>query len=345
MFNKNIKWNFCPSCGVKLPYSENLKFCTNCGIDLVYFKEHKTLPPTNITSTSISQTSKSSFNILSDDEILYTRKKKLWGNLASIGLPLLAFVIMNGLILGIVLSLVLIIGDINFVINLVYNPFFIVFSTLVELILIILPIWFIKKYLRNPKIENRLTLLGFTIKGYDRKKLLHEILIGIGFAFVGILLVVSASVGIQLILEYVFGIEIIREEPSSSAENMVTAMDILILILMILMMLFIVGPCEEILFRGFMQRGLVRNLGDTWGIIITAIIFASIHLVGLIVYIFDPIIFTILFIIMFAPYIAISLMLGYMFRWREENLIAVIVTHGVYNSLTIIIVFLFMVYG
>ncbi|MFX0138471.1 MAG: hypothetical protein ACFFDN_32815, partial [Candidatus Hodarchaeota archaeon] len=41
------------------------------------------------------------------------------------------------------------------------------------------------------------------------------------------------------------------------------------------------------------------------------------------------------------PYLAISLLLGYIFYWRNENLIAVIITHGLYNSLTILIAVFF----
>ena len=92
------------------------------------------------------------------------------------------------------------------------------------------------------------------------------------------------------------------------------------------------------------MKGLTRTLGDTWGLIVTAFIFAIIHLVGLLLYILNPIVFLILFIYILAPYFAISLMLGWLYKWREENLVAVIVTHGVYNSLTILIAFLFMVF-
>lgn len=340
-----LDWDYCPSCGIKLPNIEVVKFCVNCGLDLVYVKEHKTLPPQQAIPTYVSHTDYKSYRaVLSDDEILYTKGRRLWGNLPSIGFPLLAFIIMNGLILGILFALILILPSIDLVLSIINNPFFIVLATLAELILILIPIWYIKKYLNNPSLENRLTLLGFTTKGYDRNKIFKEVLIGIAFAFVGILVVVGASIGIELFLRYVFGVRIIHEGAGNDVEVIISGMDVLVLILIILMMIFIVGPCEEILFRGFMQRGLVRTLGDTWGIIITAIFFAGIHLVGLIFYILNPIVFIILFIYLFAPYIAISIMLGLLFRWREENLVAVIVTHGVYNSITILIAFLFMVF-
>ena len=193
-------------------------------------------------------------------------------------------------------------------------------------------------------MENRLALLGFTTRGFDNKGIAKEIGIGIGFAFIGLLLVAGASLLIQFILS-LFGIQIVESSATDDVEYIISGMDVLVLVLMIIMMMIIVGPCEEILFRGFMQRGLVRAMDEKWAIFITAFIFAVIHLIALIFYLFiSPLIFLILFVYMFVPYFAISIMLGLLFRWRNENLIAVIITHGVYNSLTLLIAFLFMVF-
>ncbi|MFX1393317.1 MAG: type II CAAX prenyl endopeptidase Rce1 family protein, partial [Promethearchaeota archaeon] len=99
-------------------------------------------------------------------------------------------------------------------------------------------------------------------------------------------------------------------------------------------------------FRGFMMKGLTRTLGKTPALWITALIFAGIHLVGILFYflVYHPIVVLVNLVMLFVPYLAISLMLGLLYRWRNENLIAVVITHGVYNSLTIIFAFLFMVY-
>ncbi|TFG07286.1 MAG: CPBP family intramembrane metalloprotease [Promethearchaeota archaeon] len=345
---KELNWTFCPICGNSLPKVGGVKYCTNCGVDLDYVKKNKELPPDYVGS-SYNQTQQfTSYptqtrqyypqrEVLSDEEIFDTKRKKLWGTLASIGFPLLAFLIMNGLLIGIIIILLFTAPSI------IFNPIFAVFSILAELLLILLPLWYVKKYLKNPTLQNRLELLGFTWKNYTNKDLLKEILIGLSFAVVGIFLVALSSIGIRLFLEFFFGVRII-ESPPSDAETLITGMDILILILMVIMMLVIVGPTEEILFRGFMQRGLVRTIGEFWGIIITAFIFAIIHLVALLFYLITPVVFFILFVLLFVPYLAISLMLGLLFRWRDENLIAVIITHGVYNSLTLIIAFLFMVF-
>jgi len=101
----------------------------------------------------------------------------------------------------------------------------------------------------------------------------------------------------------------------------------------------VIGTSEELLFRGFVQKGLVRTLGTKKGIIITALIFSLIHLIGLYL-IANPLNLLVAFILNFFPYMAISLMLGLLYYWRKENLITVMVTHGVYNGLSIIIVYL-----
>jgi len=348
--DKGINWNFCPGCGMKFSNMENPKYCKNCGIDLQYIKEHNELPPDQV-SPSYTQTSymapytshKSIKEVLSDEEILNTKEKRLWGKLASIGWPLLGFLITNGLILGVVI-IIIIAFPLSQARNIIMNPFFMVLATLATYALFILPVWLVKKYLQNPTLENRLTLLGFTTKGYTHKMIVKEVFIGIGFAFIGILLVVISSIGIQLLLEFFFNVRFVNES-GGNAEALVSGVGVLVLILMVIMMLIVVGPSEEIMFRGYMQRGLVRNLGEKWGILITAIIFASLHLVGLIIFIFEPFIFMILLISMFVPFVVISLMIGLMYRWRKENLIAVVVTHGVYNSITLIIVFLYFFYS
>jgi membrane protease YdiL (CAAX protease family) len=87
-----------------------------------------------------------------------------------------------------------------------------------------------------------------------------------------------------------------------------------------------------------MQKGLVRTLGKKRGILITAFIFSLIHVLGVFLLTYEkPVIFLISFITPFLPYFCISLMLGLIYDWRNENLITVMVTHGLYNVLTIVI--------
>lgn len=349
---EKINWSYCPGCGIKLPQIEKLNFCTHCGLDLNYIKQHKTMPsPRQISTYKQSMPSyapqvyqKPSKTLIADDEILETEDKELWGTGASIGFPLLAFIMMNSILIGIIIAIVMsTYPNLEYGLNFVTNPLFLVFATLVELILIMFPLIWAGKNLENPTYKNRLTLLGFTAKKYDREGILKEVGIGIGFALIGIGLVVGSSIAIESFFRLFFTFE---ESPPSDVDALITGFDILVLIIMIAMMLIIVGPCEEILFRGFMMKGLTRTLGKNPALWITAVIFAGIHVVGILFYflIYHPIVVLVNLVMLFVPYLAISLMLGLLYRWRNENLIAVVITHGVYNSLTIIFAFLFMVY-
>jgi len=344
--NKLVSWKFCPRCGMQLPEMNKLRFCINCGLDLVNLKQNKTVPTTQVSIPSpqtpvyyAPPVQYKPYKVIPDDE-LRTSKERLWGAGHSVGFPILSVIVMNAILIGIVIALILINYDLA--VSILLNPLFLVVSTFIELFLILIPLLYIKRFLQNPTLKNRLALLGFTREDFDQMGLIKEIFIGIGFAFAGLGLVIGSSLIVELILQ-AFGITI---EVADDADVLVSGLDVLFLILMIIMMIVIVGPCEEILFRGYMQKGLVRVVGDKWGIFITAFIFAIIHLMMLPVYllIYPPIIVLILFFYLFVPYIAISLMLGLLFRWRKENLIAVIITHGVYNSLTLLISFLFMVF-
>ena len=160
-----------------------------------------------------------------------------------------------------------------------------------------------------------------------------------GFAVIGVLVVSITSVTIELIIEFFLGIDIIHDATGLTGEVIPT--DLFSLILFSVVVILVIGTSEEILFRGFMQKGLVRSLGERWGIIVTAIIFSLIHLLGIFLVALDsPSLFIVLFLLSFTPYFAISLMLGLLYHWRNENLIAVMITHGVYDVLVIVMTYL-----
>ncbi len=157
-------------------------------------------------------------------------------------------------------------------------------------------------------------------------------------------MVLFVSMLTEVILELIFNIEIVQEASgaSSDVDLIISSADTLVLFLFSIEMILIVGTSEEILFRGFMQKGLTRKLGNKAGIIVTALIFSLIHLIGLLLIdLSSPIYILISFLLSFIPYFAISLVLGLIYQWRNENLIAVVITHGIYNTLTLISAFIF----
>lgn len=347
-----LDWKFCPICGKNLPKLQNLKFCTKCGTDLNFVKEHKRLPP----SQSINHPFKNQVSYpqykpraittelpkISEDELIDNKAHKLWSTSHSIGVSLLAFLIMNGVVGGYLMAIVFITRDINILYDLILNNYFLTLLSLFEVIFIIVPVIYVRRYLRNPTLKNSLILLGCTWRGYDKKDLLKEILIGLSFAFIGVLVVTGISIGLELFLEAVLKVEIVQD--SSELSGAMIPTDIPSLIIFSLAMLLVIGTSEEILFRGFMQKGLMRNLGDKWGIIVTALIFSMIHLLGILTYALESMLALVAsFILSFPPYFAISMMLGGLYYWRNENLIANMTCHGAYNVLTIILAYLIYV--
>ena len=348
-----LKWSFCPICGTKIPEVKNVKFCTKCGVDLIYINTHMKMPSRKNTMPLVSRASttyrpygfkplRPLRKKLSQDELLNLKDKKLWSSSASIGITAAAFFLMNFVAVLAVFVYVFLSSNLATINVILANPYFIIFSSFIELILFIVPLIYVGMYLKKSSLSNRLILLGFTVKGFTNLKIIKEIFIGLGFAILGVFLVLGVSFLMEVILTIIFGSEIIYNILGTSGEVdiLITSSDILSIFWLVIIMIMIIGTSEEVLFRGFLQKGLVRTVGKKWGILITALIFSSIHIIGIFLFPESLTTFLIAFLLTFIPFFAISILLGLLYNWRKENLIAVMITHGVYNALTIIIAFL-----
>jgi membrane protease YdiL (CAAX protease family) len=336
-----LKWDFCPICGTKIPQIDNIQYCIKCGVDLQYINSHQRMPPRkNQTSSQVYSHGypKPTKKRLNEEDLLNLKDRKLWGAGASLGITAAAFFAMNLIAVAAVIIFVFFSRSFEDASNLIADPYFIIFSSFIELVLIIVPLLYVGKHLERPGIKNRLIILGFTTKGYSKIQLVKEIFIGLGFAVVGVLLVFFVSFIMEILLSAIFGINLVSDIGGSSDELLIASSDILSLILLVIIMIAIIGTSEEVLFRGFLQKGLIRNLGKTWGILLTALIFTSIHIIG--GFLLPPLELVIYLLLNFFPFFAISLLLGFLYDWRKENLISVMITHGVYNAITIILAFL-----
>lgn len=338
-----LKWEFCPICGTKIPQIENIQYCIKCGVDLQYINTHQRMPSRK------NQTSRQYYSYrapkptkkrLNEEDLLNLKDKKLWGAGATLGITAAAFFAMNFIAVAAIIIFMFFSRSIGDPFNLIANPYFIIFSSFIELVLLIVPLLYVGKHLERANIKNRLSILGFTTKGYSKTQLAKEIFIGLGFAVVGVLLVFFVSFIMEILLSAIFGINLVSDIGGSPDEVdlLITSSDILSLILLVIIMVAIIGTSEEVLFRGFLQKGLTRNLGKTGGILLTALIFTSIHIIG--GFLLPPLELVIYLLLNFFPFFAISLLLGFLYDWRKENLISVMITHGVYNAITIILAFL-----
>lgn len=336
--NENVEWEFCPSCGERLPLTlDEITFCPTCGLNIKKFKDQGYL------IYSSNRLDQSYQEKLTEKEINQNIKKPIWSTLSSITLPLLAFVIMEVVVSILFIIIAFLFPNISFLETLINSSYFIIVLSFFEFFFIIIPFISVKKYLKNPKLKNRFGILGIPIN-QSKINIIKEGFLGLGYAVVGVFLVNFVSLILELVLSFFFDIQgiITSQNPSGNIDSYISSANIIEILLLVTVMIIVVGPSEEIAFRGYTQKGLVRNLGDKMGIIITALIFTVIHLLTLFLIAFtSPISFFVSFILLFFPYFALSLLLGILFYKRNENLVAPIILHGVYNSLTIIFGYIF----
>lgn len=155
---------------------------------------------------------------------------------------------------------------------------------------------------------------GASLRDLGLKKPRLKIMVLVSFAAV-LLLFLAASIGVAQ--ESVLG-------PEPDAENLVYAVlprDELQLVALIGISIALVGPAEELAFRGFVQRGFENSFGKTAGLVIASILFGLLH--GLNSF------YSIL------PVTVVSLFLGYVWQKTDGNTTATAWLHGLYDAIAI----------
>ena len=127
--------------------------------------------------------------------------------------------------------------------------------------------------------------------------------------------------GISIVEEIIFGPDPLGE----FVAKLVMPKDSLQLITLIAFSLFLVGPCEELAFRGFVQKGFENSLGKMKGLLIASVLFGLLH--GL----------NTLYAI--VPLIVVGLIFGYVWQKTGGNTTASALMHGAYNSIAIAIAY------
>jgi membrane protease YdiL (CAAX protease family) len=171
----------------------------------------------------------------------------------------------------------------------------------------------------NETIILGVTLLFAKYKGASFKKL------GLKKASLRTLTIVSVAAaplfllgaGISIGEEVIFGPDPMTE----LTEKSLTPRDPFQLVAIIALSLFLVGPCEELAFRGFVQKGFENSFGKMTGLLVASALFGLLH--GL----------NTLYAIL--PAFAGSLVLGYVWQRTNGNTTASALMHGINNSISL----------
>jgi len=210
------------------------------------------------------------------------------------------------------------------------NPLLLIILTLFESLFIIIP------NLISSKIEHRsfkeeIIELGFKTKNDTLIKLSLKYFSGI---FLGITLFMIADFILfffkDILIANLFGTEFVR----IGSENIINTNPINPsfpeLVIIIILQLVIVGPCEEGFFRGFILKKCDKKMHLSLAIIISSICFSLFHTPLFIV----P---TNTIITFFGYYFLIGLLLSSFYILFNFSLIPSIATHSIFNILTLIV--------
>jgi len=259
------------------------------------------------------------------------KKKKNWRILTGFTISLVTYIAV------IIASFIILIGVSVFT-NLdpesILVSFFVSFSSIFFLII---PIFWIQRYYPGVlSIKQRLSELGIPLERYSRKELIREILLGFLLGLVAVFLVLLLQLISYYLIKLIFHVDIYNYLEAIQFEGFMIQIpnNVFELILFILMMSFLIGLPEEIMFRGFVQRSFEGSLTKPAALLLTALYFSIFHIF---IYLLQPMIFFFLFI----PYLGLSILLGLIRNWRGD-IIATIMVHVIYNITQTFILFLIL---
>ncbi|WP_435096125.1 CPBP family intramembrane glutamic endopeptidase [Halorubrum sp. N11] len=162
--------------------------------------------------------------------------------------------------------------------------------------------------------------------GIRRPSVVESVIAVIGPIVLVVTVLVVGSIALQ------FG-----TEPASNQGAQTTLENPSIIPVMIAAMLLVVGPCEEILFRGVIQSRAREALSVVPAILLAASVFAPAHVIsytGGVTAVITSI------SILFIP----TLIFGVVYEYTD-NLVVVAAMHGLYNSLLLTIAYIAITYG
>ncbi|WP_323675370.1 type II CAAX endopeptidase family protein [Halorubellus sp. PRR65] len=172
------------------------------------------------------------------------------------------------------------------------------------------------------------TQTGFAVAVYAYLRWRNEPASNLGVAIPdlrGLALVAAGLIGtLALSITASVAVTLLDLQPAQNATTSQASSDPTSLLLLIPVMLLVVGPCEELLFRGVVQRRIRERASAPVAIVAGGALFASIHFIALVG---DLSAIATTIGILFFP----SLVFGALYEYGK-NIVVNALVHGLYNS-------------
>lgn len=163
---------------------------------------------------------------------------------------------------------------------------------------------------------------------------LREVALAIGSWLIILVIIIVLGIALEVISE------ILGTEPDEAEQGLdqLIGDNPLIIVGIILMMFLVVGPAEELLFRGVIQGRLREHLPAVPSIVIASAIFAAIHVIALLGN--SPQAITLAIFVLFTT----SIVIGWVYEYTQ-SLVAAALLHGFHNSMVTLLIYVQAVYG
>jgi membrane protease YdiL (CAAX protease family) len=211
------------------------------------------------------------------------------------------------------------------VIQLGDNPWVLIGLIFFEVLFVVIPA-FISSKIEKKTFKTLLTEMGFHKNEDIFTKIIIGINIGVIFFFFGDLLIIFFR---NIVIENLFGSKFIQEGQEGAITSMPIQPHVIQIIILVLLQIILVGPCEEAFFRGFLIKKIKSEIKLSYSIIISSTLFALYHVPPFLV----PVTTVITF---FGYYFTFGLLLAVTFVYFNYSLIPCSIAHSLFNILLLL---------
>ena len=212
------------------------------------------------------------------------------------------------------------------VVQLGKNPWLLIGLIFLEVLFVVVPA-FISSKIEKKTFKKLLSEMGFQKNKDIFIKILVGLNIGLIFFFFGDLLILFFR---NIIIENIFGSKFIQVGQEGAITTVPIQPNLIQIIILILLQIIIIGPCEEAFFRGFLIKKIKSNVKMPYIIVISSILFAFYHVPPFLV----PMTTVITF---FGYYFTFGLLLALIFIYFNYSLIPCSISHSFFNILLLLI--------
>ena len=210
------------------------------------------------------------------------------------------------------------------------DPMFLIFLSFLEILLITIPV-FLSSLIKKKNIKEEFKEIGFRNFYVKKLKFINSIILSlaIGFGFYVLSMPLSLFL-LDFLIPIIFGIDFVRIAISNTINTTPINPSPIELLILVLLQIVIVAPCEEGFFRGFLISKLSSKWRKSLTVLFSSSIFSIYHIPPFIVPFQTVISF-------FGYYFFFGIFLSILFIENKGVLLPCIIAHSSFNILILIL--------